>query len=295
MQAAQQKVIVTGATGRLGQAVMRTLNNACDLAAVVRSAPDARLPQDVQQHTAALLDEAALIAAFTGKDHLVAILPDHPAVPAMMGAMIAASKAAGVQRIIKISAHLASEAPPRSFGIEHAPADALLRASGLEAVILRPAMFIQSLSLFLGDMAKGRMILPVPTGKVALIDAADVAAVVAKAVSGEVAPGTYMLTGPQSLSFSEVAAQLAAWTGQPLKHTAPPLWLARIIMRFDSSLDAFNRARLIDFLGALEQGLEAPLFPDLERILGRPGRTFSDLLKALPAYNGTAPTLHAQG
>lgn len=288
-----QKVVITGATGRLGQAMVRALKGACDLSAIVRSAPDVRLSGGIAQYKAALTDKAALTAAFSGKDQLVAILPDHPAVPAMMDAMIAAAKAAGLTRITKISAHLASESPPRSFGIEHAPADAALRASGLEAVILRPAMFMQSLSLFLGDMAKGRMIVPVPTGQVALIDAADVAAVTLKAVTGDVTAGTYMLTGPQSLRFTDVAQKLSAWSGQPLKHMAPPLWLAGLLMRFDSSLDAFNRARLVDFLGALEEGLEAPLFPDLETVLGRPGRSFDALLEALPAYGGTPPTLHA--
>lgn len=289
------KVVITGATGRLGQAAIAALVPAHELTAIVRQVGDARLPVGVTQIAAPLADVAGLTRAFEGAQQCIAILPDHPDLPTMMAAVTAAAQAAGLKRIVKISAHLASETPPRSFGIEHAHADEVLRGSGIEAVVLRPAMFMQSLSLFLADMAKGRIMVPVRSGHVALIDAADIAAAAAKAAAGDVAPGTYMLTGPQSLSFGDVAAQLAAWSGLPLKHVAPPLWLASLLMRFDTSLDAFNRARLIDLLGALEEGREAPVFPDLERILGRRGRTLGELLAAMPAYDSTVPTFRPKG
>lgn len=284
------KIIITGATGRLGRAVVGALSPQHSLHALVRRAGDPRLPPNMPQAAVSLSDAAALTQAFEGARQAIVILPDHPDVPGMMKAILVAAKASGVQRIIKVSAHLASETPPRSFGIEHAPADDMLRASGIEAVILRPAMFMQSLALFLGDMAKGRMIVPVPSGRVALIDAADIAAVIGKALDIAVPPGTYMLTGPQSHSFGDVAGALSRWAGQPVRHIAPPRWLAGIAMRFDRSLDTFNRARLRDFLAALEDGLEAPLFPDLEALLGRPGRSLEAFLAAAAPYEGRPPT-----
>jgi uncharacterized protein YbjT (DUF2867 family) len=282
-------IIMTGATGRLGRAVVAALSPQYALHALVRRADDPRLPAEVRQSAASLSDVAALTEAFEGARQAIVILPDHPDVPGMMKAILVAAEACGVERIIKISAHLASETPPRSFGIEHAPADEMLRNSGIEAVILRPAMFMQSLALFLGDIAKGRMIVPVPSGKVALIDAGDIAAVIGKALEGGVAPATYMLTGPESHSFGDVAAALSRWSGQPIKHIAPPRWVAGLVMRFDSSLDAFNRTRLLDFLGALEEGLEAPLFPALEELLGRPGRSLGAFLAASAPYDNQPP------
>ncbi|MEO0413253.1 MAG: NAD(P)H-binding protein [Pseudomonadota bacterium] len=289
---AGQKIVLTGATGRLGGAVVPALLGAgADVTAIVRRADRARLDARAAQTQAALTDENALAAALAGADQLVAILPDVPEIPQMMATLLAAARSAGIKRIVKISAHLASQTPPESFGIEHKAADELVEQSGLDAVIYRPAMFMQSLALFFGDWAKGRMIVPVKDGKVAFIDASDIAAAVVKALEGSVKPGIYTLTGPQSLRFADIAQMLSTWSGAPMKHTAPPLWLAGLIMRTDKTIDGFTRDRLLGLLKALQQGKEAPVLPDLGQILGRPALTFEDRLAQCGAYNGAPPQL----
>ncbi|MEM6832613.1 MAG: NAD(P)H-binding protein [Pseudomonadota bacterium] len=282
------RIALTGATGRLGQAMASALlATGAHVTAIVRTerAMDPRLAAAV----AALTDGAALEAALEGYEQLVVILPDAPELPDMMANLVSAAEAVGIKRIIKISAHLAGENPPESFGIEHSAADALTKASAIESIIYRPAMFMQSLSLFLSDWEKGRMLVPVSTGKVALIDAGDIAAAVVKALEGEVPPGTYTLTGPESVSFSEITAALSTWSGKTIKHVAPPLFVAGLAMRFDKTLDGFNRNRLLAFLKALEAGKEAPVLPDLESILGRPGIALKDRLAQCPPSDGKPP------
>ncbi|MEM7571084.1 MAG: NAD(P)H-binding protein [Pseudomonadota bacterium] len=282
---------MTGATGRLGSAVVPALLDAgAQVTALVRVIRPDALSSALDQVVASLADETALTDALAGADQLVAILPDVPEIPQMMSAMIAAGKASGLKRIVKISAHLAGQNPPESFGIEHRAADDMLLESGLDAVIYRPAMFMQSLALFFSDWDKGRMIVPVKTGKVALIDASDIAAAVVAALQGGVAAGTYTLTGPQSLSFGDVAQALSAWSGKPLKHVVPPIWLAGIIMRGDKSMDAFTRGRLLDLLRALQAGKEAPVIADLETIIGRPGLRFEERLSKC-TNDGAPPQL----
>lgn len=289
-----QTIALTGATGRLGSAVVPALLEAgASVTAIVRRTDDTRLPQPVRQVEAALTDASALETALTGADQLVAILPDVPEIPNMMAALNAAASAVGVKRVVKISAHLAGRNPPESFGIEHRVADEVLQASALEAVIYRPAMFMQSLALFFGDWAKGRLIVPVKTGSVAFIDAGDIAAAAVRALEGGIEGGTYTLTGPQSLTFGEVADQLSQWSGTPIKHMAPPRWLAGLIMRMDKSMDAFTRGRLLDLLKALEEGKEATVEADLQQILGRPGRTLHDRLATCRADGGDPPDLNA--
>jgi NAD(P)H dehydrogenase (quinone) len=221
-----------------------------------------------------------LVGALMGVATLILITADGPKQSGQALAAVAAAKAAGVTRIVLVSAMLAGETPPLSFGVQHAGIEQALCSSGLESVILRPSFFMQSFGLFAGDIRRGRLMVPVPSGRVAFVDRDDVAeAVVACALQpGLAGPNPLILTGGTALDFPAVATLLSAATGTRVRHIALPLWLVRPILPVMAGLDRWTAARLVEMFAALEAGLESAISPDLGRLLGRAPATFEDFL-----------------
>ena len=112
-------------------------------------------------------------------------------------------KQRGRPHVIKLSAQSAGLTPPVSFGTMHREAETAVEQSGLPYTILRPTFFQQSLLLFAEDVAKKkRIIAPVGSGRVAMVDVSDVARTAAAVVCRDDHYNkTYVLTGPSAHSF----------------------------------------------------------------------------------------------
>jgi len=101
---------------------------------------------------------------------------------------------------------------PVQFDRWHAQAEQALERSGIAYTHLRPSFFMQNV-LFFG--ASGTLALPMEDARVNLVDERDIAAVAVAALTGEGHDGqTYVITGPEALTFSEVAARLTAAAGR---------------------------------------------------------------------------------
>ena len=112
---------------------------------------------------------------------------------------------------------------------QHAETDALLQASGLPYTILRPNSFFQNLLLSAGTIKDhGAFYLPMRDGKQSLVDVRDVATVAVKVLTEPGHEGqVYEITGPESLSYAEVAATLSRVLGRPVRYVDVPPEVAR--------------------------------------------------------------------
>lgn len=118
---------------------------------------------------------------------------------------------------------------------QHWLAEQMLRWSGLPVVYLRPTAFFDG--LFLLQAAKGirddnAIRLPFADGKTSPIAAADVGAAAA-AVLAHPAPHigkVYELTGPQSLTMTELAQEFSGGLGRAVQYVnvPPPMWEAKL-------------------------------------------------------------------
>ncbi len=271
-------IAIIGATGGLGSGVARHLADRGIRARLILRQAAAHPAHDVAHGD---LDRPeTLPAAMAGIETLILITADGPRQSAQGEAAVKAAKAAGAARVVLVSAMLAGEAPPLSFGVQHARIERALRDSGLVHAILRPSFFMQSFGLFAADIKSGRLMVPVPTGRVAFVDRDDVAEAIAMCARDPGLPGPdpVYLTGVEALSFGAAARMLSAVTGKTIRHIALPLWLVRIILPHVARLDRWTAARLVEMFAALEAGLEERVTPDLARILGRPAGTFTDYL-----------------
>jgi uncharacterized protein YbjT (DUF2867 family) len=116
----------------------------------------------------------------------------------------------------------------------HFLAEQVLNWSGLPVVHIRPTAFLQTFSTLGADSIArdGTLRLPFGDGRISPVDVSDVADVIATVLanpSGHIGR-IYELTGPRSLTLRELAAELAAGLGRPVRYVEVPLeiWLAEL-------------------------------------------------------------------
>jgi uncharacterized protein YbjT (DUF2867 family) len=225
-------ILVTGAAGTTGSEVVRQLAaKGVRVRALIRNPEKAKLFSGPGMETvvADLEKPATLDPALKGVVKVYLASSPDPRVGLLHGNLIDAAKRAGVRQIVRLSAVGAATGSPAQFLKWHGDVDERLSRSGLSYSILRPQFFMQNLfAMRAAIMGDGKLPLPAKDVKVSMIDARDVAASAAAVLGGEGHSGRiYELTGPESLSFAQVAEKLSAVLGRPVAYADIPPDAAR--------------------------------------------------------------------
>lgn len=132
-----------------------------------------------------------------------------------------AAKAAGVRHVVLLSLQGAE----RNRLVPHAALEGWLRSSGLDWTFVRASFFMQNLTTtHLADIRdRDEIMVPAGRGATAFVDATDVAAVAAAAL---LAPErhrnrAWTPTGPDALTYAEIAQTISAVVGRPIRYEAP--------------------------------------------------------------------------
>ncbi|WHA42207.1 SDR family oxidoreductase [Agrobacterium larrymoorei] len=222
------KILVTGASGHLGQAVIRHLLESYNVPAaniVAASRDTAKLSdlaaKGVETRAADFDDSASLEKAFTGIDTLLIISTDALAVPGQRlkqhQAAVAAAQKAGIKHI----AYTSMPNPDKSlvtFAPDHLGTEEAVKASGLPYTILRNAWYLDNyIHAMPHNLETGTWYTATADGKVSNISRDDCArAAAAVLAKGKAENKTYTLTGPELLDADEIAALVSKATGKPL-------------------------------------------------------------------------------
>ena len=278
--------LVTTATGQVGRATVRDLlARRMSVRAATRH-PDAdhRLPSECE---VVRLDprESTTLAAYLdevldGVDRVFLASANHAGQVAFEMAVIDAAARAGVRRIVKLSGPNPSPDAELVTDRWHAQIEAHLGASGIPSVSLRPSSFMTNL-LALADPVRTAGALPAPTAaaRVAFIDPRDVAAVSAALLAAPRDPSqaSLVLTGPEALSYDEIATAVAGVTGRPVAFLPVTPEQARQAME-----SAGLPGDLVELFLAVyrlqREGHFAAVTDTLPRVLGRPARTIEEFV-----------------
>ena len=284
-------ILVTGATGTVGSQVVARLAAA---GATVRAL--ARDPEKaawlnrpgVEVARGDLLDPDSLRAAMAGVRKLFLLCPVDPAQVELEANAVDAARAERVEHLVKLSALNASHETPAALLHWHFETEQRIRRERLPFTILRPNMFMQeTLRLAPSIRASGSFARPLGDTRVSMVDVADVAEVVARVLTESGHQGrTYDLTGPEALSFHEVAAAIAAAIGRPVRYEPIAPERYRVAM-----LAAGTSPWLVDLMGDLYRtfpGQNDVVRDGVGRVLGREPRPFAAFVREHAAEFGAA-------
>lgn len=281
-------IIVTGATGKFGQAVVERLLNklpATQIGVSVRKSEKAGSLSErgVRVRQGDFGNVASLHHAFEGASQVLIVSSDSSgeiAVGQHRNA-IDAAKAVGASRILYTSHMGSNPTSPFSPMRDHAATEALLAASGVPFTSLRNGFYMSSALQLLGRaLETGKLIAP-EDGLVSWTAHSDLAeaAVIALMDEGSLSGITPPLTGPQKLNFADIAAIASELTGQEITRVLVPdhEWRAGLISR---GVPESRGDLLVGIFAASRRGDFAAVDPTLERLLGRPPLNFRDVLAA---------------
>jgi len=287
-------LVVTGPTGNVGAEVARLLVERVDqrrlpfgtfrIAAHNPGRVRESLGDSAQDAPAAPIatfdydDRSTWDAVLEGVDTLFIVfpLPTPRTVNTRMKPFVDAAVAAGCGHIVYLSVPGADQ----NKVVPHYGVERHIEASGANYTFLRSSYFMQNLCRGISthgvDIAdNGEVFIPAGNGRITFIDSRDVAAVALEVFEDPAAHANkaYTLTGPERLSFSEVARVLTEVLGYPVSYTAPSL--ARFWYRL------YRRGVPADVIGFMtivyvltRTGRNEPLTDELERLLGRAATDF---------------------
>ncbi|HLS25139.1 MAG TPA: NmrA family NAD(P)-binding protein [Beutenbergiaceae bacterium] len=230
------RVVVTGASGKTGRAVIAALQRCGhEPVALVRrpeAAQDARR-QGVTARVATFADTAALVGAFTGADAVYHVPPNMHPEEELIGAAVAdAAQAAGAHRFVLHSV-LHPYVPQMPHHERKARTELLIRRRPLAWSIVQPASYTQNVLPFVAAAREdGRYVVPYSTTAaftpVDLEDVADAAVVLLE--KDATIHGTFELCGPEHVDSRGIAEALGQVVGRPVlaEHQPVEQWRASV-------------------------------------------------------------------
>ncbi|MEU4895744.1 NmrA family NAD(P)-binding protein [Streptomyces sp. NPDC044780] len=226
-------------------------------------------------------DPATHAAALDGVDRVYLVPPLGDSEPArVMLPFLQRARAAGTHRAVLLSSSAIPEGGP-AVGAVHQALPGLFE----QWAVLRPSWFMQN---FTGTHAHAQSIREDGTiwtatgsGRVGFVDAEDIAAVAVAALTDEHAPNTdLVLTGPEALGYDDIATILTEVTGRPVVHRR--LSYEQLRDRLAAHTPVPFAAMLAGLDRAIAEGAEDRVTDTVQRLTGRPARSFRALLESEP-------------
>ena len=277
------KILVTGATGTVGSAVVAALvQGGAEVRAVARKPPAAgRLPAGVEFMVADLLDPVAVERALDGVDKMFllnVVSPDE-----LTQALIAygLAKRHGLNHVTYLSVFAVDRFSDVPHFASKLAVERALQAFDVPFTILRPGYYFQN-DLRLRPVLTGAGIYPMPLGRegIAAVDTRDIAEAAAITLTQPGHEGrTYSLASPAPLSGPGAAAIWGRALGKPVQYHGENFDAWEVQMR--ANVPAWSAYDLrVMFQGYLERGF-APRAADAEifqKLLGHAPRSYEDLV-----------------
>jgi uncharacterized protein YbjT (DUF2867 family) len=274
-------ILVIGATGTIGREVVHHLSKKhVAVRAGVRDVAKAsdRFGKAVELTPFDFADAASYPAALRDVEKLFVLPPLIPNQVEVTTALVDAAKSAGVRHIVKLSAIGADRSASFTLGRWHGETDQYIANSGLGFTILRPNSFMQNFINYFPPR-DGVIYLPWGDGRASFIDARDVGAVAAEALTGAGHDGaSYDLTGGESLGIADVARILPSVAGREIRYVDVPEPAARDAMR-QARIPPWQVDALLELHAINKQGLWETVSRDVEKIAGKSPATFSQFVR----------------
>ena len=278
-------IVITGATGNLGQHVIASLLTsvpAANIIAAVRNpAKAANLAAlGVQVRQADYNDGASLDAAFKGATKILLISSSEVGQRAQQHQnVIDAAKRAGVA-LLAYTSVLRADTSPLGLAAEHVITEAAIRASGLPYSFLRNGWYLENHTEHLAPVLEHGVVLgAAQDGRFSSAARADYAAAAAAVLTADQPQAIYELAGDQGFTLAEYAAEVARQSGKAIVYKDMPQADFKAALVGVGVPEGFADLLADSDAGAARGGLEDN-GKQLSALIGRPTTSLLDAVKA---------------
>lgn len=281
-------VLVTGATGKTGRRLVPLLSRRGFAVHAATRSPGTPVPEATATVPFDWRDRTTFAPALGGVDAIYMVTShnaDHTRDPSdQVEGFVAAAVRVGVQRIVHLSA----------FGIDKAPESEPLRRterivedSGIAFTTLRPAAFMENFSephwaRFAEQIRQhDEFCMPNGRARMSFVSVQDIAGAAMFALTDDARAGkAYTLTGPEPLSWGDVAAHISAAVGRPISYRETDAdWIRRLLLKDGATEEyAVGEAQLV--ATSIGEDFMAEVSADVQTLTGRPPTSFADFARA---------------
>jgi NAD(P)H dehydrogenase (quinone) len=275
-------ILVTGATGQVGYHLMEALADAgAEATAMVRVPAKAADLPGAPRHIVGTLDGPPPDDVLHAFDRVFLLSPAHEGQVELELIFIDALAAAGHRpHIVKMAADGFQDPDcDVRFMRSHREIAVHLDRTGLRVTYLAPNLYMENL-LEAADTIRdqGMIYAPAGAGRIGFVAASDVAKAAAKVLTGQGDQDqTYVLSGPEALSYADVAARVSDVFAREVDYEDMPDLVARDQMLASglSPWQADGAVELFQWIRAGGMDSVASAVPDLT---GQVARTIEDWL-----------------
>ena len=275
---ARSRVLVTGASGTTGSRLARQL--AAQGVAVTAANRSGVGPRGTLGVRFDWYDISTHPGALAGAERMYLIPPSRDPDPqAVMVPFLEQAREAGVRRAVLLSNSAIPSGGPGTGAVHQA-----IAAMFDEWAVLRPSWFMQNVT---GNHMHAQSIRTSATittatgnGRVGFVDAYDIARVAVEALLSPTPLNTdLILTGPEALSYDDVAAILTDVSGSTITHVHVSVADLRALYE-TAGLPSTSAQFLASLDNAIASGIEDRTTDTVERVTGVSPRSFREFAAA---------------
>ena len=278
-------IVITGATGNLGQHVIASLLKsvpAANIIAAVRNPAKAAdlAARGVQVRQADYNDGASLDAAFKGATKILLISSSEVGQRSQQHQnVIDAAKRAGVS-LLAYTSVLRADTSPLGLAAEHVITEAAIRASGLPYSFLRNGWYLENHTEHLAPVLEHGVVLgAAQNGRFSSAARADYAAAAAAVLTADKPQAIYELAGDHGFTLAEYAAEVARQSGKAIVYKDLPQADYKAALVSVGVPEGFADLLADSDAGTAKGGLEDH-GKQLSALIGRPTTSLLDGVKA---------------
>lgn len=267
-------ILITGATGKTGGEVARQLAAAdMPFRALVRDADKAaRISALGADLVVGDIDDAAFLStALSGIDKAFLVLPNNEEQLVLEKKFTDACVTAGLKHLVYLSSLESVPESKNPITQNHVAAQNYIQSSGMDWTLIRPTFFMQNFETYAPRIKEAQQIvMPVGNGTVSATDLRDVGEVIRDVLTKPGHEGkSYDLTGPELLTFSEIADRFSKVLGLTVEFVDQPIEDFAALLR-TIGLSEWRVDAVCKELEAIAAGVVDHTTDTIEELLGRP-------------------------
>ena len=221
-------------------------------------------------------DPASLRRALEGVDRAFLLTNSTERTEAQQIAFVEAARAQRVGHVVYLSQLASDPQSPVRFLRYHGAVEAALRNSTVGWTFVRPNLILQAYIPFAPAIAQGALQAPIGDAAVSVVDARDIAAVAAAALTEDGHVGmTYTVTGPAAVSHAEIVAELGDAIGRTVRfESIPPEAFLATLTGF--GMPEWQAEGLVEDYGHYDRGEASAVSPAVAQVTGTSPRSLRD-------------------